>query len=262
MDKSISKRADNNLLEAVKTRTAVVKGAEIIENSKYAFFTIGVESEDGHLNGAICLDDDYAEEAFEKSKDYFRALKRSFSFWVRDYENEKLEAILLEKGYVPKRKPGSAAMAIYGKITGNQLKPGYSVEIVKSESQIRDFTDVISEAFSKERKVSNHMFSELETLNSDKCIAFLIYKDSVAVASALTVASKDTAGIYWIGVREANRREGLGAYIVETATNAGFERGASAVILQASEVGEKLYKKLGFETFKHYRLYTVKYDKR
>ncbi|OHW63494.1 FR47-like protein [Andreesenia angusta] len=254
----VSKKADENLIQAIKSRAAVLPEGDVVENSKYVLFTIGKDSEDGHLNGAICLDDSYAAETMRAAESYFNSLERNYVFWVSGSENKKLENLLKQSGYAPKREPGSAAMVIDRKIEGVELKSGYSIKSVESDLDRLDFAKVVSGSFEKDIELAEHMFGKIETLKSQDVSAKLIYEGEKPVASALTVLSGDMAGIYWVGVVEEKRREGLGAYIVQSATNEGFDRGASAVVLQASEAGEHLYKKLGYTTFKHYRWYPVK----
>lgn len=254
----VSEKADENLIKAIKSRAEVLPEAEVIENSRYIIFTIGKDSEDGHLNGAICLDDSYAEESIKAAENYFSSIERNYVFWVRGSENKRLESLLRQNGHLPKREPGSAAMVIDRKIEGVELNPGYSLKQVDTDSDRLEFARVVSESFEKEVELAEHMFGKMETLKSQDIIAYLVYDGEKAVASALTVISGEMAGIYWVGVVKDKRREGLGAYIVQAATNKGFEGGAKAVILQASEAGEHLYKKLGYTTFKHYRWYPIK----
>ncbi len=48
------------------------------------------------------------------------------------------------------------------------------------------------------------------------------------------------------------RTAGLGALVTIRATNLAFEHGASSCTLQASPMGEPLYRRLGYETIYHY----------
>lgn len=258
MKELISERADINLIQAIKSRAELVGNGDVVENSKYILFTIGMDSEDGHLNGAICLDDDYAVETMRAADEYFQSLERNYVMWARGEENRELEKLLRQSGHSPKREPGSASMAIVDKIEGMELKDGYRLKKVETEEDRYNLAKVVSESFDKDTSVTEHMFSQKETTDSENIRSYLIYEGERPVASAITVSSGYTAGIYWVGVVEDKRREGLGAYIVQEATNAGFEMGAKEVVLQASQAGEYLYKKLGYRTFKHYRWYPIK----
>jgi predicted acetyltransferase len=51
------------------------------------------------------------------------------------------------------------------------------------------------------------------------------------------------------------RGRGLAAACTVWATNAAFERGGAVASLQASEMGEDLYRRLGYEELYSYRLY-------
>lgn len=48
---------------------------------------------------------------------------------------------------------------------------------------------------------------------------------------------------------------GLGWSVTAAAVNAGFEMGAEVASLQASPMGESLYRAMGFETIFDYQLY-------
>lgn len=253
----VSMKADRNLIESIKTRAENLELGEVIESDKYIIFTIGKSAEDGHLNGAICLDDNYARETLRVADDFFQERQLDYIIWVRDGENIELESYLKGNGYEPKREPGSAAMVVDKKIEGRVLPGEYREEIVKDEKSRRDFAQIVSSAFEKDLDLANYMFSEEKSLLGENVISRLIYKGDKPVGSAMTVASGDTAGIYWVGVLEECRGDGIGAYLVQSSTNQGFDMGAKSVILQASKMGEPIYKKLGYDRFKYYRWYTM-----
>ena len=70
----------------------------------------------------------------------------------------------------------------------------------------------------------------------------------------MTIVSHGVAGIYWVGSTEEARGRGLGWTMTATAVNAGFEMGGEIASLQASPMGEGLYRRMGFETIFSYRL--------
>lgn len=253
----ISMKADKNLIASIKTRADKLEFGELVENDKYVIFTIGKEAEDGHLNGAICLDDNYARETLRVADEFFQERKLDYVMWVRGGENLELEKYLRGNGYEPKREPGSAAMVIDRRIEGRLLADAYREEIVEGQKSRDDFARVVAGAFDKELDLASYMFSDKASLTGEGLVSRLIYKGDKPVGAAMTVVSGDVAGIYWVGVLEEYRGDGLGAYLVQSSTNIGFDMGASSVILQASKVGEPIYKKLGYDRFKYYRWYTM-----
>jgi ribosomal protein S18 acetylase RimI-like enzyme len=72
-----------------------------------------------------------------------------------------------------------------------------------------------------------------------------------ACTSAL-VTTESVAGIYWVATLEAFRRRGLGEAITWEAVRGGIDAGCDVASLQASVLGEPVYRRMGFETPLHY----------
>ncbi|HLF22692.1 MAG TPA: GNAT family N-acetyltransferase, partial [Burkholderiales bacterium] len=92
-------------------------------------------------------------------------------------------------------------------------------------------------------------FNRPAALLSDRVTGFVAYRARRPVATALTIHSGNSAGIYWVSTVSSERRSGLGELCARLSTNAGFERGASTVTLQASPFGEPIYQRLGYRTY-------------
>ena len=73
------------------------------------------------------------------------------------------------------------------------------------------------------------------------------------VAAAMVVASGAVAGIQLVGTIPGARGRGLGELCTRWAVGAGFDLGADAIVLEASEAGEPLYLRLGFVEVSRYR---------
>ena len=71
----------------------------------------------------------------------------------------------------------------------------------------------------------------------------------------MTYESDGVASLQWVGTVPAARGAGLGALVTVAATNLAFEHGASSCTLQASPMGESVYRRLGYETIYHYAEY-------
>lgn len=250
--------ADENLKDSIKHQINSLENVKIYETENYMIYSIGAKSTDAHLNGALCLNDDYAEEMLKKADDFFRDLKLDYTVWVRDHADFKLEKLLKARGLNPSRTPGSAVMAIENRITDAELPEGFKVKGVNSRKVIEDFAAVTKEAFEKTDVEIAKMYETDETLVHDNIIAYVIYREDKPVSAVMTVVSDELAGIYWVGTVESARGQGLGSFVTQISTNAGFDSGKSLVILQASEAGERVYKRLGYQTITRYRTYTVK----
>ena len=250
--------ADENLADSIKHQIKSIKNVKIYETENYMIYSVGVESTDAHLNGALCLNDDYSEEMLSKADDFFNDLGLDYTVWVRDHADYTLEKLLKERGLSPRRTPGSAVMAIEERVTVADLPEGFKVKGVNNRSVIEDFASVVKEAFDKTQIEIDKMYESDETIIDRNVMAYVIYKDDVPVSCVLTVISDEVAGIYWVGTTKGARGQGLGSYVAQIATNAGFDSGKCLVILQASEAGERVYEKLGYQTITRYRTYVMK----
>jgi predicted acetyltransferase len=70
----------------------------------------------------------------------------------------------------------------------------------------------------------------------------------------MAIVNNGVAGIYWVGTTERARGQGLGRALTAAAVNAGLDLGAELASLQASPMGEPIYRAMGFEKIFDYRL--------
>lgn len=251
------KEADENLRDAILHRIKNNPEARLYEGDGYILYTIGIDTGDTHLNGGLCLDDNRAREMVERAEEFFGEDNLSYSFWVRDHGNPKLEKILRDKGHKPTREPGSAVMIIFEAIKSVEIPQGYRIKELEDDKDLVDFRKVIQDSFDKEEEVAERMFLSKDIVRNEFVRSFLIYEGDEPVSAAITVLSPRVGGIYYVGTLESQRGRGIGSYIVRASTNEGFRAGKEAVILQASELGESVYKKLGYKTISHYRTYKI-----
>lgn len=81
------------------------------------------------------------------------------------------------------------------------------------------------------------------------------FLEDTPVACSLALRSENVVGIYAVGTAEMARRRGIGSSIAWAAVNAGRAWGCRAAILQASEMGEPVYRAMGFRTVTRYVTY-------
>ncbi len=72
------------------------------------------------------------------------------------------------------------------------------------------------------------------------------------VGTAVAVLWEHTAGIYAVTTHPEHRRQGIGAAATWAAIGVAAERGATHAFLQATAMGEPVYRRMGFETLVAY----------
>ena len=93
-----------------------------------------------------------------------------------------------------------------------------------------------------------------ELLQIDGFTALLGRAADGAPASASGVfVTGTTAGVYNVATPEEHRSKGYGWAMTAAAARVGAEQGASRAILQASEAGEPIYRRMGYATPDRYR---------
>ena len=76
------------------------------------------------------------------------------------------------------------------------------------------------------------------------------------LATAQVVLSHGVAGVYYVGTVEAARGRGLAELVTRTVTNLGFDLGAALVTLQASSMGDPIYRRMGYREVYRYTTHT------
>jgi ribosomal protein S18 acetylase RimI-like enzyme len=101
------------------------------------------------------------------------------------------------------------------------------------------------------------LFSEAfrpEDLLADDVWACLAISGEGPLACASVFLAGGVGMVAWVAARPEARGRGLAAACTVAATNRAFELGAEVASLQASVMGEDLYRKLGYEELFSYRL--------
>jgi hypothetical protein len=211
-------------------------------------------------NGAFRADETLGGAALiAKADTFFKGLGRGYTVKVRDSgEDDDVRHACLQ-----------AELELFGDPVPEMLcraplpEPapidGVTVGVVADEAGVRDFIAVNSEAYATygmPADVHGDLFDEVDRVLTDTAASIVVaHRDGQAIATAMAYESDGVASIQWVGTVPAARAVGLGALVTVASTNLAFAHGASSVSLQASPMGESVYRKLGYETIYHYTEY-------
>jgi ribosomal protein S18 acetylase RimI-like enzyme len=193
------------------------------------------------------------------AQSFFGGFARGFSVKVRDTgEDDDLRSSLEAAGLEPFGTP-VPQMLVLDPLPDHQGVDWVVIEHVENEADVADFVAVNAEAYATygmPAEVLPELFDDAAAFAEDPAShAVVARRDGVAVATAMTYDSEGVASLQWVGTVPAARGSGLGALVTTVATNSAFERGASSCTLQASPMGEPIYRGLGYETLYRYAEY-------
>lgn len=82
------------------------------------------------------------------------------------------------------------------------------------------------------------------------------FEDGVLLSGAQVLFSHGIAGVYLVGTAAVARGRGLADLVARTVTNVAFDRGVPLVTLQASSMGEPIYRRMGYRDLYRYANHT------
>jgi GNAT superfamily N-acetyltransferase len=252
-----------NLIESSRRLFELDPGAEI-ESGDGWLFGAGRSTHPVISNAAFRADDGLDPDEFlERARAWFAARERSFAVWGRagTAEDRRLieatERTGLQNIYEMPEMVLEGSAATPGSPSETTTTAEIDLHRVGTAEEASQYWEVATASYASVGFPPEifAFYENHEYLWADGAAAFLAYVDGRPAGISMTIVSHGVAGIYWVGTTEEARGRGLGRTMTAAAVSAGLELGATSASLQASSMGESLYRRMGFETIYDYRLY-------
>ncbi|HSS04197.1 MAG TPA: GNAT family N-acetyltransferase [Solirubrobacterales bacterium] len=245
-----------NLIDSSRQLFELDPGAEI-ESGAGWLLGAGRSPHPVISNAAFRADDGLDPGEFlERARDFFAARNRGFAVWARSEAEEDRDLIAAAEQAGLKQVYEMPEMVLGDRVEDRPPPDGVELSRVASSAEADDYWRVAASAYTS-IGFPPEVFAFYENhggLTTDNAAAYVARLDGQPAGIAMTIVSHGVAGIYWVGCTEAARGRGLGWTVTAAAVNAGLEMGAETASLQASPMGESLYRQMGFETIFDYRL--------
>lgn len=246
--------SDLNYAEAMRELTRRAGGAVLDEDGLLLFASphpLPVLANGVMRTGAVAPDDVIA-----RARAFFAPRRRGFSVFVRAHLDADLRAACEAAGLHPNGE--SPGMVVDGRLPeGPPPADGVVVAEVETEADVRDFAHVMGEAYATygmPADVAPTVLPHLGVLRAPHIASVLVRLDGRPAAGAMVIVTHGVAGVYWVGTVPDARGRGLAELATRRATNLGFDRGARMGALQASVMGEPVYRRMGWVEVTRYPL--------
>jgi len=206
-------------------------------------------------NGAFRTDEKAPPTAvLDRARAFFHARGRGYSLWLRETD---ADADLIEAAVAAGHRKifDYPQMICRAPLEEKPLPDGVEIRRAADPDDIERFADINASAYTAygtpfEATRSN--FGRPDRLLAPHLASFLAFLDGKPVSCAQTLLSHGIAGVFWVGTLEAARGRGIAEAVTRAATNWGFSAGALDVQLQASPMGESVYRRMGYEDLYRY----------
>jgi ribosomal protein S18 acetylase RimI-like enzyme len=171
-------------------------------------------------------------------------------------EPADLQARLLDKGFAldPDEMPGMVAPLT--DLPEIELPDEASMSIVRDATAFREWLDVMVEGFGMPSQIGDAYmaFGALGFADDLPVRSLLVRVAGRPVATALGVLADDGMVIANVTTIPEYRGRGLGRAVTLATMRIGAAAGAQIAVLQSTEMGHGVYRRLGFEDFGRYRV--------
>lgn len=248
----LSVLADANYFEGFRRIATAMDGSEVIESDGLLLIRTGLPA--AMFNIAFvtrALQDPRA--SIERAIGYFDQYDLPFVVRVRAGVDDDAE-----------RAAEGCGLPYSDTVPGMTLAPIPAMPVPPSELDIRaahdrgaldDHVDVLTASFGMPREFGERLIND-RVLRLAGCEFYVGYVDDAPVASSMLCATDRTAGVWNVGCSPAQRKRGFGEAMTWHAVRRGAELQCDVANLQASEMGQPIYERMGFRLVSPYRTFT------
>ena len=134
-----------------------------------------------------------------------------------------------------------------------------SIRVVSNEDELNDFATVIAANWNPADLNVIRYFQQTSTawLNPDNRISLLVYYENEQPVATIEVfpGPEDVVGLYSLATLASSRGRGIGSAIFKAALVLAKKQGYRHAILQASDDGIGIYRRMGFSEVSVYYEY-------
>ena len=248
--------SDLNYIEAV--RELARRAGGIVHDEDGLMLYTGIHRFPVLVNGVFRTDGRVpADAVLARARTFFARHERGFTINVRAHVDADLHGAAEKAGLVMiGNAPG---MVLDHRLPEADPPPGVALRRVATAADAAAFGEIMGAAYATygmPPEVGPACLGRLATLQAPHIVTYLALLDGTPAAGAMTIVTHGVAGIYWVGTMPEARGRGLAELCTRAAGNAGFDLGGRIAALQASVMGEPVYRRMGYVEITRYPFLT------
>ncbi len=187
--------------------------------------------------------------------DRFRAVGHGVHLLTADHAGSAFDDAARESGW---ELAFSAPGMIATEVQDRWDPAGAELTWVETADDLARFRGIEKAGFADdedERTMIDAIFADVRSIEPPGMHAVIASVEGEDAAAAAVYLHEGVATVGCVGTVPRFRRRGLGGLVTAAAANAGFAEGADTAFLIASELGEPVYRRIGFRTVEDYRFW-------
>ncbi|MBW1709681.1 MAG: GNAT family N-acetyltransferase [Deltaproteobacteria bacterium] len=207
------------------------------------------------FNGVLCarLSSDTVDERIEETINYFKYRNTPMMWWTGPCTHPPdLEKHLRAHGLVFAGNQPGMALDLLTVNKDMPLPKDLKIERVKNEKDLKDWLYPVSMGFNLPQFAAKALLKHFNGLDLTKSFPRRHYVgrlNGTPVASSTLFLGAGVAGIYYVATIKKARRRGIGAAMTLTPLIEARQMAYRIGILQASDLGLGLYRRIGFKEY-------------
>ena len=201
--------------------------------------------------GSARFSADVADSRTEELIERFRARRTSFRWWVMPGTTPPHLGEILDAHGVKFVYHSAGMTADVGRASARpgRLQSAARITQVRNDADMEIFADILTTVFQRPKSdnaIWCDVYSQIGYDDPSPWAHFIAWDGDVPSATASVLLCGEVAGIYLVGTLASARGRGLGSAATLAALHHGRARGAKVAALQSSEIGESVYRGMGF----------------
>jgi GNAT superfamily N-acetyltransferase len=252
---------DQNFIELHK-QMGCLPGAEVHDEADLMWFATQIKM--GGFNGVVRASlrpEDVGRKVAEVTE-MFRRRSTSWSWGVGPTSQPTDLGRLLEEHGMKVGGSELAMSADLHALNGDVPRPeGLSIVRVRDDATLDAYMHAMATGFGPPEDFSRQWRTVFECLGLGEEVPFQHYLgllNGEPVASSSVFYGAGVAGIYMVATVPSARGRGIGSYITLAPLLDARDLGYRVAILQATEMGSNIYRRLGFQSYGTFAFYVLK----